>query len=718
MRPHHAALPLALLVSSAAAQTFAELGLRHFPDVGPLLTVCAADFDQDGDQDLYVSGIDLNDLPVETILWNDGHAVFTADRSFLPPTVVSAENSWAPDWDGDGDPDLLLQSTRLPTGGSRISLYRNDGTRLTDITSTLPASFANTVLTDVRTLDLGGDGDLDLVASGHNALYLLRNDGATGFVDVSAQLPSDPAMAASRLTVVDRDGDADPDLLIANLNGTWLLDNSGASTFTDVSSGSLVGLGRDVIALAVADLDGDGDDDLVARYDLDTLARLLNDGSGRFTARAYASTWLANLGVAMHPADLDGDGDVDLAVAVRFWTQDVVLLNDGSGGMTEVPLPAKGALSADGTVTDLDGNGTPDFVVAAATVITAQARQPFALLNDGAANFTPITDVLLAGGHFASGDVDADGDVDLLSGAGLFLNDGVGTLHRAPFGQTPHLPTSFAVSDIVVSDVDGDGDLDAVITHGSPYRVSEALWINDGTGHFTDASANIPWEQLDTADAELADLDGDGDLDLLLADAAGRHRLYVNDGRGVFTDASARLPLLPAATHLAVADVDGDGDLDTLWSLAGYGLLALARNDGTGNLTLSGTLPPSQVGGPMVFADLDHDGDCDLVVANPFVTTLEALQNDGTGTFTVWSARVLPPLTAPPRISTCSTSRTTATSTSSSRPRTARCCCATMAPAPTSPKPRRAASPSPAATSTSPTSTVTAARTSSGRAST
>ena len=233
-------------------------------------------------------------------------------------------------------------------------------------------------------------------------------------------------------------------------------------------------------------------------------------------------------------------------------------------------------------------------------------------------------------------DVDADGDLDLFVAEGtdsaavranrLLLNDGTG--HFIDVSAT-HLPVGLANSTKAdFGDVDGDGDLDAIVGRLGP----EQLLINDGTGHFTDGSGRLPpplpFLQDITADARLADVDGDGDLDILLGNenpfnpsptGGAQDRLWINDGAGRFADQTA--------THLPVAndqtgailpgDIDGDGDLDLVVLNRGQDFVLV--NDGAGvfaNQTAARfpvTADTSRNGG---LADLDGDGDRDLVVAN------------------------------------------------------------------------------------------------------
>src|SRR4030095_11115312 len=111
-------------------------------------------------------------------------------------------------------------------------------------------------------------------------------------------------------------------------------------------------------------------------------------------------------------------------------------------------------------------------------------------------------------------------------------------------------------------DVDGDGDLDLVV--GNAYLQSR-LYLNDGIGTYTDAPASrMPVGSYNTSSLALGDVDRDGDLDLVVGNAYQQSLLYLNNGTGTFTDATAsRMPVGSYETRsLALGDVDGDGDLD------------------------------------------------------------------------------------------------------------------------------------------------------------
>ena len=200
---------------------------------------------------------------------------------------------------------------------------------------------------------------------------------------------------------------------------------------------------------------------------------------------------------------------------------------------------------------------------------------------------------------------------------------------------------------IKAADIDGDGDLD--IFTGGAYQTQAKLFVQDASG-WTDASAQLPQQMTSIGDAEFGDVDGDGDLDLVLADwgatnpgtvgyPGGRTRLYLNDGSGHFTEATAtQMPtiLVKWSWDLELADVDGDFDLDILVSCKSCTTSYLFRNDGSGHFTDDPNALPHYTNNyefePM---DIDGDGDLDLITINDGPNVTEHIfVNDGAGKFT------------------------------------------------------------------------------------
>src|SRR5262245_41876567 len=127
-----------------------------------------------------------------------------------------------------------------------------------------------------------------------------------------------------------------------------------------------------------------------------------------------------------------------------------------------------------------------------------------------------------------------------------------------------HLPPGLAgpCMNAAAGDVDGDGDLDLAL---AMELVPKVLLLNDGSGRFSDASAKLPRTIHDSEDVAFADFDADSDLDLVFVSEDDRKdELFLNDGTGRFSDESNRLLPDDVSNALVVLDLNGDGAPDVL----------------------------------------------------------------------------------------------------------------------------------------------------------
>ncbi len=244
------------------------------------------------------------------------------------------------------------------------------------------------------------------------------------------------------------------------------------------------------------------------------------------------------------------------------------------------------------------------------------------------ATFTDTGQDLGAGKSFAvaATDVDGDGDLDavyanLNEPNTVWLNNGIGTFTNS--GQTLGTSTSVALA---AADLDNDGDADLVFANnaGAPNTV----WLNNASGIFTNSGQTLGSES--TEDVAVGDLDSDGDLDLVFANDNAPNTIWLNNGAGVFTDSGQTLGSNKGA-GVAVGDVDGDGDLDLAFAHDGDDN-TVWLNDGTGVFTDSGQSLGSGRSHDPALVDLDGDGDLDLAIAEDNDGDSIWL-NNGTGTF-------------------------------------------------------------------------------------
>jgi hypothetical protein len=355
--------------------------------------------------------------------------------------------------------------------------------------------------------------------------------------------------------------------------------------------------------------------------------------------------------------DIDGDGDPD-AVASGS-TGFAVLVNDGSGAYT-VDVPHVFVDMAAPSLVDVDGDGDRDLVSHVRGLSPSQARVPLLIRNDGTGSFDEIAVVqpdpppgeLTA---LVPSDVDGDGDADLLAAlrvgnersVATYPNDGTGA-----FAPPTTFPLGFASdtatpTHLVAGDLDGDGDADVVATDTGAVttpdgavtdRTVAMVGLNDGAGAFTAAGEPIdagPNGVVRALTPTLADLDGDGNLDLALG-GPGSVTTLLGDGAGGFADPRAHdVAGTRAIDHVTSADIDEDGaaDLvgfaDVLDPTSGF----VAYGDGAGGVAAvhgvgTGTGGDGTPGRETAITDLEGDGDPDILF---LAGSLGVVENDTKG---------------------------------------------------------------------------------------
>jgi TolB protein len=319
---------------------------------------------------------------------------------------------------------------------------------------------------------------------------------------------------------------------------------------------------RGTFQAGLGDLDGDGDLDAVfANPQRHNSEVWLNDGTGTLVDTGQE---LTEYGHGVGLADFDGDGDLDAFIAChQFITPSKVYFNDGTGRFEDSGQDLGDAhVSGTGVnLIDLNGDGHVDVHVA---YYDPNGLPDKVYLNDGTGTFVD-SGLALDEETIAWGDLDGDGDVDYFgkrSGQGYIvrLNDGSGRF--AEGWQMEDRQTT--EGGVALADVDGDGDLDALVTNG--FRSvgsfpSRLLW-NDGSGQFVDSGERL--NETLAAKPAVGDLDGDGDLDLFVASMDLPDQVWLNDG-GELVDTGLRLGEVPPdgySTQPSLGDLDGDGDLD------------------------------------------------------------------------------------------------------------------------------------------------------------
>lgn len=546
--------------ASGSNQVFLNNGAGVFTNSGQALgsysslAVALGDVDGDLDLDAMIGNNGANKL------WkNNGSGTFT-DSGQTPGAQGTFGVALG---DVDGDLDLDAYFANGSGSGDPDEVWINDG--LGSFTNS-GQSLGDDYSFSVVLFHCDGDSDLDAFVGNNtgqpNVLYL--NNGSGFFSDSGESLGFGGAISVA---AADLDGDSDIDLFLANLSQPeQVFLNDGLCHFTP--SGQVLG-GSAAESVDSGDLDGDGDLDAVVGTYGGIVRILRNDGSGAFEDD---DQWLSADGfpsaVAVKLADFDGDFDLDLWTGLccigggatddpadRIWT------NDGTGHFTDSGQLLGSDYTTDGAIGDVDGDLDLDIVASNYDSLFSDGTNRL-YLNDGAGNFTQSPQALGTGmfGAVALGRLDADADLDILfarlgGAARVWRNDGTGNFT----GLVPLASTAVTYS-LAIGDLNGDGDLDAYFGNED----ADTVWFNNGNGLFTDSAQALG--SLVTVAVHLLDVDGDGDLDAWTTNGQGTtepNQVWLNDGTGHFSDSGWAVGGT-SSTDSTIGSFDGDPDLDIL----------------------------------------------------------------------------------------------------------------------------------------------------------
>ncbi len=323
--------------------------------------------------------------------------------------------------------------------------------------------------------DIDGDGDLDIVSGSRTGeVYVYRNSASGSiWTTVTAYTSS---LQINSVAIGRIDGDADNDIVMgvsgAVMSVAWLSNTSGDGNTWSANPVIMTGLGTAAASVAVADVDMDGDSDIVSGQNTGAVFLHENTGSGASWNHVLLHTVVGTV-TAVDVGRIDADIDPDVVSVgidqyVRWYRNPTV----GGGGwaMSVAASPTVSLYSA--RIGDIDGDGVSDLVVGAGWKATTPQGYPIYWYDNATGDgstWTTTTVTLDVGQHdsVALGDMDADGDTDIVDSSGQvdwYENaDGIGAAWI--FRDLASLGGS--VTSVRVADIDADGHLDVVSASGT-----------------------------------------------------------------------------------------------------------------------------------------------------------------------------------------------------------------------------------------------------------
>jgi hypothetical protein len=594
-----------------------------------LAAVVAGDLNGDGKAD--VVGIFNNTV---LVYLSNGKGTFAVGVSYsLGSTAFNAASILLNDFNGDRKTDVAVITVGDNVSGQVIVFPGNgDGTLQSSKTSA--GIYTNPIPEPVAVAgDFNGDGKLDLAVNvsqicnrtcvGANNVSIMLGNGDGTFQSPATAFS---LLSTASLSAADLNGDGKLDLVADSGNLIEIALVKGDGTFLSVSEYQLNSQGSGS-GFAVADFNQDGKPDIAAGGSM-----LLGNGNGTF--QAWPTVSFPGNTVEIVTGDFDKSGTQDIA-AILLYNPGIatvyavdILLSDSSGApnlANSYPLQQSPIALA---TADLNGDGNLDLV-AVGNDPSSQKWGYTVLLGNGNRSFqTPVSNlqsVITPAGQIITGDFNNDHKADIAIALGnqtvaVLLGTGNGT-----FGPPSYYFDNGAVT-IMSADFNGDGNADLVAVNDSGVSTPTAFLFGKGDGTFQPAVFPLG----SYVAFATADVNNDGKPDLLGQGANGTQVLLGN-GDGTFTALSPWNLMFPyfGPGIGFLADINGDGNLDVVGSEGigshdDYEGVYPGNGDGTFGAfvnvidSLCFCVPVV----PFAAADMNGDGKPDLIFLNPLFVML------------------------------------------------------------------------------------------------
>lgn len=511
------------------------------------------------------------------------------------------------DMDYDNDEDILL------TTNTQIKFLENTGDNIfTDNNQILKDLVGPT---KVQILDYSGDNHLDVLVhcTSENILSFFENQYlAGGFNDEVILLQNQPIY---KFDGSDIDNDGDLDIIISDADAElffWLENENNLLVNTHLLTEEI-----SVSDFSMSNINQDGVIDFIAtrsdpngRFDLFSMVSNNDQINHDLVPLQLALRELCSIAIG----DINGDGKKDIVGGTKL----LHIFKSKQFEPYQYDLSTKGTSQIhDIYLADIDGDGDQDVIYSTPYGIIWRANID-GEGNFGGQNHLPVNDVI----NFSIADVDNDGDIDVVTnrfGVNLYLNvDGNGTFE---YSHSIHSELNYWNHYRVIEfgDMDSDGDLDLIL--GIDESEGKLIYFENIGGEevFAEGVTIIgTYYDLRFRASKIADIDGDGDLDIVICTLYnGIWYVKNTDGLGNFSEPISTPSYflgLGFMKHVEVGDIDNDGDQDIVSVDGDSRYFILENEDGAGNFVFNGYLNEDVSEGAIVclLEDFNQDGDVDL----------------------------------------------------------------------------------------------------------
>jgi hypothetical protein len=614
-------------------------------------SITAGDIDRDGYADLVAAGINN-----ATITWWQSQG----DGNFVPYDIVAAATALSDvelaDIDGDGDLDVLVTASAMTvspfTPINAVGWYVNDGTPTgTGWTlNVIATSFIGA--NGTATGDFNGDGHLDVVGVALNAgdVTVALNNTGTG-VGWSYETVDSSFAGARWVSAGDIDNDGAVDVAAAAIAGgevAWWSRNAGPpATWTKNAIATVT----EADVLELADMDKDGDLDVLGASRTGNITWWENNGSGGGWAAHTIGDPTGTVSSA-YATDFDLDGDLDVLYSAYGADGVGWFENQFGDGLNWQKRVIDGGFSHafDVVAFDFDSDGDPDLggvdfddgLVAVWENLNNHRSVYYPQAITAASSLDHVQDMVAA-------DIDQDGDSDLLIAelVGEKVSWVENTSGDASAWTTHGITSGFPAKAVAAGDLNRDGRIDVVTALAGDTGTDPVVlwWDNHPSTGWTQHTVVDPSPHHEDHYVGVADLDGDGDLDIAVGSYGDGFEWYENDGAGgTWTEHYLTGGHPWDADSATLADIDGDGDTDLVY-LSSDTVSWVVNNSGTFGATTDIATGLSTVRS-VAACDIDGDGDLDIAAAEDGTDSIWWWSNDS-GDGSTWGT-ALPVTTSYP----------------------------------------------------------------------